>query len=218
VFEQTPSFVVIRSSAARAAAVFVWLIVLVGLVTILRVDRGVGLLFGLVCCAAISLAMWIGAWRPAIRIDDEAVSLLNLVHDVRVPWERLNRVTARFSVEITSGDSTHLAWAVSGQAPRSSFQRRGGLLSGGLGRMGSLSTDLTREQGADATANRIGQNNARGAADQITSRWLMVCAFDEVGDPIIGPATPPVTITARWTPVLVLLGLVVLGVVLAFFL
>jgi Bacterial PH domain len=217
VFEQSAP-VAIRSGAARAAALFVWLITLIGLVTIVRVDRGWGLVFGVECCALIALLIWIGAWRPAIQIDDDAVTLVNLVHDVRVPWERLNRVNARFSVVLTTADATHAAWAVSGQAPRSSFQRRGGLLSGGLGRMGSLSTDLTSEQPASDTANRIGQNSAEGAAAQITSRWLAVCAFDADGDPIVDLNTPEVLVTPRLGAPIALGVLVVLTVLTSLFL
>lgn len=50
-------------------------------------------------------------WRPAVVVDDEAVELLNIVRNVRVPWTLLEGVETRFALTLLVGERQYRSWA-----------------------------------------------------------------------------------------------------------
>lgn len=69
---------------------------------------------------AATLAAWLLAvltvlyavfWRPAVVVDDTAVTLINPVRTVRVPWGALREIDTRFALTLITDDARYQSWA-----------------------------------------------------------------------------------------------------------
>ena len=71
-------------------------------------------------------------WRPAVVVDDLAVTLVNPLRTVRVPWPAVEDVAMGWTLTVTAGGVRHRAWAAPGpRRMRSLYERRwtdGGIL------------------------------------------------------------------------------------------
>ncbi len=106
-----------RSELGRVCAL-AWL-VLAMLLAIDVVHRGHGrsAALSLVVLGLLSLGVYALAWRPELVIDEQAVTLVNPLRTVRVPWRAVSSVGGRWSLEIRTQGGTYAAWA-SGPRPR----------------------------------------------------------------------------------------------------
>lgn len=64
-----------------------------------------------VVLAALTAVVYVLCWRPAVVVDDDAVTLVNLVRDVRVPWHRLEGIETRFAMALLTERGTFTSWA-----------------------------------------------------------------------------------------------------------
>lgn len=83
---------------------------------------------------ALGLAVvWSVFLRPAVALDQEGVTLRNILRDVHIPWPRVTDVEARWNVQVFVEDRAYTAWAISSQAHRPAGMRPGfsGMLSPG---------------------------------------------------------------------------------------
>lgn len=65
----------------------------------------------LLLLAAATVVVHVVFWRPAVVVDDDAVTLRNLVRDVRVPWHLVEAVDTRFALAVLTPSGTYTSWA-----------------------------------------------------------------------------------------------------------
>jgi len=56
--------------------------------------------------------------RPAVLLDEDGVTIRNIVRDVHIPWARVSDVECRWSLKVFVEDRAYIAWAISSQAGR----------------------------------------------------------------------------------------------------
>lgn len=141
----------------------------VGMVVVPLLDgQGRAALQWLPVAGALALGSWLVLWRPRVVVSDDGVTIVNIARTVRIPWSAVERVQARWALEITSGGHTWSAWA----APRGSA-----VAAGMRARRGE--SDAHAARGADAevvsAAIRARRAEGRGAdgstGSAATVRW-----------------------------------------------
>lgn len=111
--------VVLRHALGRAVAVAGWAAALGWLVASWPPD-GSGVLFA----AAASGLLWVSCWRPAVVIDDAAVTVRNPLRDVRIGWSALDEATFGWSLRLRAGELSCRAVAAPGPASMSALYDR----------------------------------------------------------------------------------------------
>jgi hypothetical protein len=153
---------VYRPTLVRLLSVVTWALLAVVLVATAAADPLDGLRWApvLALVAALAYAMF---WRPSVEVDDDAVTVRNVVRDVRVPWQRLESVDTRYSLMLEAGGRRYAAWAA--PAP--------GRLSGvrqsrrDAAALAALGADLDHGLRASAVPN----SDSGGAAIMVRARW-----------------------------------------------
>ena len=56
--------------------------------------------------------------RPAVLLDDDGVTIRNVVRDVYIPWGRVTDVEFRWNLKVFVGDRAYTTWAISSQVER----------------------------------------------------------------------------------------------------
>ncbi len=56
--------------------------------------------------------------RPAVLLDDDGVTVRNVVRDIYIPWVRVTDVEFRWNLKVFVGDRAYTAWAISSQVER----------------------------------------------------------------------------------------------------
>ena len=56
--------------------------------------------------------------RPAVLLDDDGVTIRNVVRDIHIPWVLVTDVEFRWNLKVFAGDRAYTAWAISSQAER----------------------------------------------------------------------------------------------------
>ena len=56
--------------------------------------------------------------RPAVLLDDDGVTVRNVVRDIYIPWVRVTDVEFRWNLRVFVGDRAFTAWAISSQVER----------------------------------------------------------------------------------------------------
>lgn len=143
--------------------------------------------------------------RPAVLLDDEGVTIRNVVRDVHIPWTRLTDVTSRWNLKVFVGDRGYGAWAISAhERPKNA--------SGGMFAM-PLPGPLRRLASGDAQASdAVPKINAETVARSITTAKQ---EYDEAAANRHLPASPEGTVRVTWARLAVVVLLVPAVVVLA---
>lgn len=69
-----------------------------------------------VAWVVLSLAVaWVLFVRPAVLLDEDGVTIRNVVRDVHIPWVKVTDVECRWSLKVFAGDRAYTAWAISPQ-------------------------------------------------------------------------------------------------------
>jgi len=69
-----------------------------------------------VAWVVLSLAfVWVLFVRPAVLLDEDGVTIRNVVRDVHIPWAKVTEVECRWSLKVLAGDRAFTAWAISPQ-------------------------------------------------------------------------------------------------------
>ena len=138
--------------------------------------------------------VWALFVRPAVLLDDQGVTVRNILRDIHVPWAQLSDTESRWNLKVFVGDRGYTAWAISAQVGRPKGA------AGGL--FGSLSLrGLDKYAGAPARPT--------GSAPKVTA--AMVARLIEAGkdDYEAGdargalPATPDAPVRVCWVPLVV---------------
>jgi hypothetical protein len=66
----------------------------------------------------IMAVVWSLFVRPAVLLDEDGVTIRNIVRDVHIPWARVGDVECRWSLKVFVEDRAYTAWAISSQAGR----------------------------------------------------------------------------------------------------
>ncbi len=74
--------------------------------------------------AAAGSALVVVAWLPAIVVDDDAVTIVNPLRTVRLPWHAVTAVRMGWVLTITAGSAAHRSWAAPGPRRMSSMWDR----------------------------------------------------------------------------------------------
>jgi len=151
--------VVLHHDLGRAAPLLV--VVVGGAVVAAGPAGGVGArLLGLVAATAAVAAV---GWRPAVVVDDEALTLVNPLRTVRLPWHVVQDVTMGWVLTVTADGVRHRAWAVPGPGSMAApYERR--WTDTGLERLAPAAVD--RAGGAGLGAVGIG-----AASTVVAQRW-----------------------------------------------
>lgn len=184
---------VYRPTFVRVLSVVTWALLVLGVVLTALDDVGTGLRW-LPLLAFAAAAVYVLFWRPSVEVDDEAVTVRNLVRDVRVPWPRLESLDTRYSLTLFTDARKVAAWAA--PAPgRSQALRQSKTDALALQ---SLGTSLQHGLRSSATPN----SDSGGAALMVTARWERARGLPQPD------AVPPVTARVAVVP---LTALVVTG-------
>lgn len=125
---------VVRHPSNRTYAVVVWVLAAVFAVSFL-VDGGPGELVRLgVHPLAVAAIAWVVLWRPHVVLDDDAVTVANVLRSVRVPYRAVRAVGVRWGLRIEADGGRWDAWAVParsapariGRAARTGLRQAGG--------------------------------------------------------------------------------------------
>lgn len=104
--------------------------------------------------------VWSVFVRPAVLLDDEGVTVRNVVRDVHIPWVRVTDVEFRWNLRVFVGDRGYTAWAISSQAERPkgvSGGIFGSFLPGRLDRYASSDAQLSTPA-AKVTASMVARS------------------------------------------------------------
>lgn len=66
----------------------------------------------------ILAVVWSLFVRPAVLLDEDGVTIRNVVRDIHIPWVRVTDVECRWSLKVFVGDRAYTAWAISSQVGR----------------------------------------------------------------------------------------------------
>ena len=195
---------VYRPTFVRALSLLTWALLAVGAAgTALRTPAA-GLRW-LAVLALVAAAVYVLFWRPSVEVDDEAVTLRNLVRDVRVPWRRLDAVDTRYSLTVESGGRRYAAWAAPAPGRSQALrQSRHDALA-----LQSLGTNLQHGLRSSAVPN----SDSGGAALMVRARWERALSQPE-GGAGAGRGEDDVTVRLAALPAVVVL-VALLGTALA---
>lgn len=170
---------VYRPTFVRALSVVTWVLLAGALVGTAAADPAEALLW-LPVLALAAAVVYVLFWRPSVEVDDDAVTVRNLVRDVRIPWRRLDAVDTRYSLSLESGDRRYTAWAA--PAPgRSNALRQSRYDTLALQSLGTNVQDGLR-------SSAVPNSDSGGAALMVRARWERALATspprDEDGEPV----------------------------------
>jgi Bacterial PH domain len=133
--------------------------------------------------------VWALFVRPAVMIDEEGVTLRNVVKDIHIPWTRLTDVEFRWNLKVWVGDRVYTAWAISSQAERP---------KGGAGMFNLMSGRLEKLAGTDVAPSTSGPK----VTAFLVARTIEQ-AKEEYDEAVVGgkiPAVPDVQVQTSWSP------------------
>jgi hypothetical protein len=141
--------------------------------------------------------VWALFVRPAVMIDEDGVTLRNVVKDVHIPWSRVSDVEFRWNLKIWVDDRVYTAWAISSQAQRP---------KSGAGMSSMMHGRLDQLAGVDASPS----TSAPKVSAFLVARTIEQ-AKEEYDEAVAGgkvTAAPDAQVQTTWAPLVI--GVVVL--------
>lgn len=183
------------SRLGRAGTVFVALAGTYLVVQAWSASTRAGVLTLLAVVASLSVA-YVFAWRPEVVVDDAGVLLRNLVRDVHVPWNRLERVGTRWALSLETTDGRSFpSWAVTARnRSRDSAGRRGvgGVLAGqDLGALDRRLGVPADSEPAAGLRDHVTGGSTGLVSERIVTRWER-CKAAASGEVRVRVAVAPV--------------------------
>lgn len=134
--------------------------------------------------ALVAFLTGAGLWRPAVRIDEDAVTLVNVLSTVSVPWPALIEVETRYALTLVTPNGRYTATAA--PAP--------GRLATALSKR-----DLTRIEAQTGSDGRLRpgdlpNTDSGAAAYLVRDYWKRLVAQERIE---LGVADTT-TVTRRW--------------------
>ncbi len=197
--------VMLRPTAVRVLAALTWVLMALYLGWTLLADPPAGLRFAPVA-ALVSAVVYAMFWRPGVAVDDDSVTLVNVLRDIRIPFSQMRSVQTRYAMQVETTGRTYTAWAAPapGRTSSMSLSRReavgvellGADLKQGVSASAAPNTDsgaaamlvrhrwaLYDERVAEQAGSGDGSAPAEALGEPVTARWaigvvaaLVVCA------------------------------------------
>lgn len=105
-----PEAHVLRPRFGRVLAAAVIAVCATAAVTMLVQSSGEGWQ-ALPMLGLLAYAAWAAYWRPAVRIDDDAVTVENVFRTLRVPFGQIQRIDTRYALTLYTAMRRVTAWA-----------------------------------------------------------------------------------------------------------
>jgi Bacterial PH domain len=171
---------VFRPLFVRVLSVVVW-VLLAGFVVLGLQDGVRGVLVALAPAALVALVVYTLFWRPCVRVDDDGVTLVNLVRDVRVPFRALDAVGTRFALTLEARGRRYTAWAAPAPGRTSSM---------GLARRDAMAMEhLTAANLAEGVrASSAPNTDSGGAALLVQDAWSRWQSAPRAGGGVVAGA------------------------------
>jgi hypothetical protein len=131
------------------------------------VDDVRGGLVSLAPAGLVALGVYVLFWRPCVRVDEDGVTLVNLLRDVRVPFGALEAVGTRFALSLEVSGRRYTAWAAPAPGRTSSM----GLARRDAAAMKHLGTADPDEGVRASTAPNTDSGGAALLIQDAWSRW-----------------------------------------------
>jgi len=147
----------------------------------------------------VSAVVWALLVRPSVDVDESGVALRNVVHDVDVPWARLEAVETRFALTlVTTGGRRFAAWAApaSGRYADVRMTRR-------------EASTLALGDDAQPTASAAWASHSGAAAAWVRREWARSAGRDLADDPVAVRLAAPVLAVLGGTLALLVVSLLV---------
>jgi hypothetical protein len=109
--------VLLRSRSARALAVAMVVVAVVGLVSVAVDGIDVVLDYG-APLVTVGLSGWAAFWMPYVEISDGEVVVRNTLRTVHVPWPAIESVEGRYGLRLVTAYGSVTAWAASAPGGR----------------------------------------------------------------------------------------------------
>jgi hypothetical protein len=180
---------------------YVWyLVALLLAVDLLRRGDSTSILVGLGMLTLITVALYAGAQRPSVIVDDLGITLRNLMRDVYVPWHDVQRVGAVWSLTVETSHGEFRSWAVTASNPQRVRTRRRTAVFG----LGAPPPPSFESMGGDTPEQLPGMVSAT-----IAVRQERALRHEQIGGPFSVRLVWEVLIGAAVGVLLVVVGLLV---------
>ena len=179
--------VVLRPTAVRVLAAMTWALMALYLGWTLIAEPAAGLRFAPVA-ALVSAVLYAVFWRPGVMVDDDSVTLVNVLRDIRIPFSQLRSVQTRYAMRLETAGRSYTAWAAPapGRTSSMSLSRREAV---GVELLGA---DLQQGLSASAAPN----TDSGAAALLVRHRWAR---YDERRAELNEPTVDGEPVSARWS-------------------
>jgi hypothetical protein len=129
----------------------------------------------------VMAVVWSLFVRPAVILDEDGVTLRNVLRDVHIPWARVTDVESRWNLRVFVGERVYTAWAISSQAERPKTGS-GGMFSMLPGRVDKFATSQTESSSPlpKITASMVAQTieQAKEEYAEAVTKGTVVAAPD----------------------------------------
>jgi hypothetical protein len=140
----------------------------------------------------IMALVWALFVRPAVMIDEDGVTLRNVVKDVHIPWARVTDVEFRWNLKVWVEDRVYTAWAISSQAQRP---------KSGTGMFTMMPGRLNKHASADAapstSAPKVTAFLVARTIEQAKEEYDEAVASGKI------KATPDARVRTAWAPLVI---------------
>lgn len=98
--QQLETSVTFRSTFNKVLCIVAWAALAAVLVVVLVTPGALERPLIPLGLAAVAAIVWAVLWSPHLRVDDEAVTIANVLREIRVPWAALIEVDTKFSLTL----------------------------------------------------------------------------------------------------------------------
>ena len=92
--------VTFRSTFNKVLCIVAWAALAIVLVVVLVTPGALQRPFIPLGLAAVAAIIWAVLWSPHVRVDDDAVSIANVLREIRVPWAALIEIDTKYSLTL----------------------------------------------------------------------------------------------------------------------
>ena len=138
----------------------------------------------------ILAVVWSLFVRPAVLLDEDGVTLRNVVRDIHIPWGQVTDVEFRWNLKVLAGDRPYTAWAISSQVerPKGASGSMFAIMPGRLDK-------LARAEGKSSTsAPKVTASTVAQAIEQAKEEYAEAVAKGAV------VAAPDAQVRMTWVP------------------